>query len=143
MNSSFFLRFFAFVALLVANAMAESPKDQPMSTGETALAFINRKIETHDVMVFARSYGPHNHQTKALLTAISQETNTQVEFLDLDLLPAWDGTLVTMELEAMTGQWVLPNIFIGKKHVGGNKEIDQLHALGDLKEMVEKAGQDL
>lgn len=94
-------------------------------------------------MVFARSYGPHNHQTKTLLGALSKETNKPVEFLDLDLLPGWDGTLLMMELEAMTGQWALPNIFISQQHVGGNNELDQLHALGELKIMVQHAGQDL
>lgn len=94
-------------------------------------------------MVFARSYGKQNHQAKNLLKQISKETTVEVEFLDLDLMEGWDGSLLLLELESMTGQWALPNIFIGSKHVGGNKEIDQMHALGELEEMVRQAGQDL
>jgi glutaredoxin 3 len=94
-------------------------------------------------MVFARSYGTPNEQAKSLLKTIAHETSTTVEFLDLDMLEGWDGTLLLLHLEMVTGQWALPNIFIGQKHVGGNDKIDQLHALGDLKEIIRQAGQEL
>lgn len=94
-------------------------------------------------MVFARSYGPHNRQTKDLLKKLQKNTNFQVEFLDIDLLPGFDSSLIMLELQQVTGQWALPNIFIGKKHVGGNSELDQMHALGELEEMLRKAGQEL
>lgn len=94
-------------------------------------------------MVFARSYGKQNEQAKSLLKQIAHETSTSVEFLDLDLMEGWDGSLVLLTLEMMTGQWALPNIFIGEKHVGGNEEIDQMHAIGDLREIVRRAGQEL
>lgn len=95
------------------------------------------------MIVFARSYGKQNQQAKELLRHISKETTTPVEFLDLDLMEGWDGSLLMLELEDMTGQWALPNIFIGGKHVGGNNEIDQMHALGELEEMVRQAGNEL
>lgn len=95
------------------------------------------------VMVFARSYGPHNHQAKDLLRRISKNINVHVEFLDVDLLPGWDSSLIMMELQDLTGQWSFPNIFIGKKHVGGNQELDQKHALGELEDMIKNVGQEL
>ena len=95
------------------------------------------------VMVFARSYGPHNRQAKDLLKQISKNLDVQVEFLDVDLLPGWDSSLIMLELQELTGQWSFPNIFIGKKHVGGNQELDQKHALGELEDMVKSAGQEL
>ena len=94
-------------------------------------------------MVFARSYGPHNRQAKDLLRRISKSLQVKVEFLDVDLLPGWDGSLIMTELQEVTGQWSFPNIFIGKKHVGGNQELDQRHALGELEDMVKQAGQEL
>ena len=95
------------------------------------------------VMVFARSYGPHNRQAKELLRRLSQALRVKVEFLDVDLLPGWDGSLIMTELQEVTGQWSFPNIFIGKKHIGGNRELDQRHALGELEEMIVQAGQEL
>ena len=94
-------------------------------------------------MVFARSYGPHNRKAKGLLKRLSNTINVNVEFLDVDLLPGWDGSLIMTELQAMTGQWSFPNIFIGKDHVGGNKELDQRHALGELEDMIRNSGQEL
>jgi glutaredoxin 3 len=94
-------------------------------------------------MVFARSYGPHNRQAKELLRRLSNALRVDVEFLDVDLLPGWDGSLIMTELQEVTGQWSFPNIFISKKHIGGNQELDQRHALGELEEMILAAGNEL
>ncbi|KAG7349691.1 glutaredoxin [Nitzschia inconspicua] len=143
--------FYTFLVLLatlflvqrVESADASKASVQTLSTGETPSAFVRKKIDSHDVMVFARSYGPHNHQAKDLLKQLSKNLNVHVEFLDVDLLPGWDSSLIMMELQELTGQWSFPNIFIGKKHVGGNQELDQKHALGELEEMIKNAGQEL
>ena len=94
-------------------------------------------------MVFARSYGPHNQQTKDLLKKLQNSINVHIEFLDLDLLPGFDGSLIMTELQRITGQWALPNIFIGQAHVGGNTDLEQKHAIGELEAMLRAAGQDL
>ena len=94
-------------------------------------------------MVFSRSYGPHNQQAKDLLKKMQKEIDVHVEFLDVDLLPGFDGSLIMTELQRLTGQWALPNIFIGKKHVGGNSELDQMNAIGKLESMLRHAGQEL
>jgi glutaredoxin 3 len=67
----------------------------------------------------------------------------QVEFLDIDLLPGFDSSLIMTELQRQTGQWALPNIFIGKKHVGGNSDLDQMNAMGKLEALLREAGQEL
>jgi len=122
---------------------SESTVVQMLSSGESPTAFVQKKIDSHDVMVFARSYGPHNRQAKELLRKLSKALLVNVEFLDVDLLPGWDGSLIMTELQDVTGQWSFPNIFIGKKHIGGNRELDQRHALGELEDMITEAGQDL
>jgi glutaredoxin 3 len=94
-------------------------------------------------MVFARSYGPHNDQAKALLKQLQKSIDVQIEFLDIDLLDGFDGSLVMLELQQLTGQWSSPNIFIGKKHIGGNNELDQIHAIGELETMLREAGNEL
>lgn len=94
-------------------------------------------------MVFARSYGPHNDQAKQLLKDLTKQLNMKMEFIDVDLMEGFDSSLVLLELQELTGQWSFPNIFIGGKHVGGNNEIDQKHAMGELETMLREAGQDL
>jgi glutaredoxin 3 len=94
-------------------------------------------------MVFTRSYGPHNQQAKELLRNLQETIDVQVEFLDCDMLPGFDSSLLMTELQRVTGQWALPNIFIGKNHVGGNDDLDQIHALGELEDMLRAAGNEL
>lgn len=122
---------------------ASEEQVQKLSTGEIPMSFVRHKIDSHDVMVFARSYGPHNRQAKDLLRRLSKALHVKVEFLDVDLLPGWDGSLIMTELQEETGQWSFPNIFIGKKHIGGNRELDQRHALGELEDMIKNVGQEL
>lgn len=137
----FFLTFFLVRGIDDTDASNEAI--QTLSSGDSPAAFVRQKIDSHDVMVFARSYGPHNRQAKELLRRLSRALRVKVEFLDVDLLPGWDGSLIMTELQEVTGQWSFPNIFIGKKHVGGNRELDQRHALGELEEMIVQAGQEL
>lgn len=55
-----------------------------------------------------------------------------VDFIDLDQLPGDDGPMIQKQLLETTGQRTVPSIFIGQQHVGGNSELQQLHALGKL-----------
>lgn len=49
-----------------------------------------------------------------------------------------DGGKLQDALEEMTGQRSVPNIFIGKKHVGGNSELQSKR--GELDGMLSSAG---
>jgi glutaredoxin 3 len=59
-----------------------------------------------------------------------------VEWIDLDDLPAEDGPMIQKELQDVTGQRTVPNVFIGQEHVGGNSDLQQLHAVGKLEGML-------
>eukprot|EP00538_Stauroneis_constricta_P012229 CAMPEP_0119559546 /NCGR_PEP_ID=MMETSP1352-20130426/12889_1 /TAXON_ID=265584 /ORGANISM="Stauroneis constricta, Strain CCMP1120" /LENGTH=152 /DNA_ID=CAMNT_0007607287 /DNA_START=172 /DNA_END=630 /DNA_ORIENTATION=+ len=121
---------------LRADAREERREVHYLSSGEDPRDYVKDKINTHDVMVFARSYGPHNAEAKNLLKEIQKEINIHVEIVEVDLLPGFDPSLIMHELQEVTGQWAFPNIFIGKKHIGGNSELDQLAALGELHDML-------
>ena len=43
-------------------------------------------------------------------------------------------------LKDITGQRTVPNIFIGKKHVGGNSDLQGLLSSGDLKARLKDSG---
>ena len=94
-------------------------------------------------MAFGRSYGKDNRRIKALLHELTEAMDVKVDFLEVDKMPGFDGSLVLQELENITGKWLFPNVFIGNAHVGGHKEVDALHAVGELEEMIRKAGQEL
>ena len=90
-------------------------------------------------MVFAKSYCPFCKKTKGLLMQLEEYIEVGVEFIDLDDLPGDDGPMIQQQLLEITGQRTVPNIFIGQQHVGGNSELQQLHALGKLEVMLLEA----
>lgn len=76
--------------------------------------------------------------TRSLLEKAKAEAKGQLdlEIIDLDKLPGSDGPLIQSHLLEISGQRTVPNIFIRKEHVGGNSELQQLHATGKLKGML-------
>ena len=90
-------------------------------------------------MVFAKSYCPHCRMTRSLLEKTKKESTDHtfdLEIIDLDKLPGSDGPIIQSHLLEISGQRTVPNIFINKKHVGGNSELQDLNALGKLKSML-------
>jgi len=53
--------------------------------------------------------------------------------------PTEDGDLVQDALQQMTGQRTVPNIFIGKKHIGGNSDLEAQNPK-DLEKLLRAAG---
>ena len=49
-----------------------------------------------------------------------------------------DGSAMQSALGEMTGQTSVPNIFIAKKHIGGNSDLQAKKS--DLKELLTEAG---
>jgi glutaredoxin 3 len=132
-----------FTTILCAAEVKNDTDFHPLSTGENPINFVKSKIEQHAVMVFARSYGPYNEEAKFLLQEMERNTKTPVEFLDIDLLPGFDPSLIMTGLMDLTGHMKLPSIWIGGKHIGGHADLQQKHAIGELAAMVRMAGQDL
>lgn len=50
------------------------------------------------------------------------------------------ATEIKMALEDLTGQWTVPNVWIGGKHVGGCDDTMRLHSKGELLGMLAEAG---
>ncbi len=49
-----------------------------------------------------------------------------------------DGSLMQDALEQLTGQRTVPNIFIGKKHIGGNSDLEARSK--ELDDLLQEAG---
>jgi len=122
-------------ALLVA---AEKAGPTLLSTGESVDTFVNKMTKANTIMVFAKSYCPHCRQTKQLLER--SYSNVQFKIVNLDQLSSPnDGFKIQTHLSKITGQWTVPNIFVHHQPVGGNSELQQLHASGRLRVLL-KAG---
>ncbi|KUI57341.1 Glutaredoxin [Cytospora mali] len=90
-------------------------------------------IEENPVMVFSKSYCPYCQASKKTLD------KTGVKYTAYELDRESDGSDIQDALEKISSQRTVPNIFIGKEHIGGNSD---LSALGSdkLKSKLQKVG---
>ena len=123
------------VFLLASNFM---PVTRTLSRVVPARAFstmsvveeINSAIAKNDVVVFSKSYCPFCTKTKTLF----KEINVNAKIFELDLMS--DGDVYQSELQKMTNQRTVPNVFVKGKHVGGNDDTQKARASGKLAEML-------
>jgi len=89
-------------------------------------------IEENGVAVFSKSYCPYCKATKTLLSDLGAKYYT----IELDQVE--DGVDIQAALREINGQSSVPNIYINKKHIGGNSDLQAKK--GDLPELLKDAG---
>ncbi|KAJ5648120.1 Glutaredoxin [Penicillium lividum] len=77
-------------------------------------------INENAVVVFSKSYCPYCKSSKDLLNSLDAKFTT----LELDLEK--DGDAIQNALQEISGQRTVPNIYINKKHIGGNSDLQKL-----------------
>ncbi|EKV08124.1 Glutaredoxin Grx1, putative [Penicillium digitatum] len=88
-------------------------------------------INDNAVVVFSKSYCPYCDSSKKLLDSLNAKYTT----LELDLEE--EGAAIQSALAEISSQRTVPNIFINKKHIGGNSD---LQGRKDLKDLLKAAG---
>jgi glutaredoxin 3 len=91
-------------------------------------------IDGNPVVVFSKSYCPYCRATKTLL---NEKLGSDKYFL-MELDQVEDGAALQDALEDITGQRSVPNVFIGKKHIGGNSDLQAKK--GELDSLLQVAG---
>ncbi|KAJ0753974.1 putative thioredoxin-disulfide reductase [Helianthus annuus] len=66
------------------------------------------------------------------------ELNVSYKVIELD--EESDGGEIQSTLKEWTGQSIVPNVFIGGKHIGGSDAIMEKHRVGKLVPLLTKAG---
>lgn len=89
-------------------------------------------IDENAVMVFSKSYCPYCRASKKTL----QSAGAQFKVYELN--EESDGSAIQDALEELSGQRTVPNIFFGKKHIGGNSDLDALGS--NLKARLQEVG---
>lgn len=84
-------------------------------------------------MVFSKSYCPYCQNTKRILS------QHNAKFTAYELNQESDGDAIQKALLDMTGQRTVPNIFINKKHIGGNSDLEKINS-SELDSMLKEAG---
>eukprot|EP00127_Corallochytrium_limacisporum_P001961 Clim_evm4s90 gene=Clim_evmTU4s90 len=93
-------------------------------------AIIKGKIESNKVMIFSKSYCPFCKKVKALF----DQLGVAYGVVEMDQEP--EGTEMQNELERISGQRTVPNVYIKGQHIGGCDDTMALNNSGKLKELV-------
>ena len=102
--------------------------------GSAAHGEVKQLIEANPVMVFSKSYCSFCNATKSLLN----KNGVPFKAVELDTYPGGDS--MHKCLEAMTGQSTVPNIYIGKRQIGGNDKLQAMARNGSLKQRLDELG---
>jgi len=89
-------------------------------------------IDDNAIAVFSKSYCPYCAATKTLLSELG------AKYYSIELDQVDDGAAIQDALQEMTKQRSVPNIFIGKKHIGGNSDLQAQKA--QLPNLLKEAG---
>jgi len=108
------------------------PSTSNIEMSPSVKTLAQKAIDTHNVMIFAKSYCPYCNNAAKLF----DELKVKYERWDLDKRA--DGEALQDVLQEMTNQRTVPNIFINRKHVGGFDKTNALHEQGELLKLLEK-----
>lgn len=89
-------------------------------------------IDEYPVAIFSKSYCPYCNATKELLNKLN------AKFYAIELDQVDDGAAIQAALKEINGQSSVPNIYINKKHIGGNSDIQAIKK--DLPDLLKDAG---
>ncbi|ERT00597.1 glutaredoxin [Sporothrix schenckii ATCC 58251] len=90
-------------------------------------------IDDNAVVVFSKSYCPYCRSTKRTLDGLG------AKYFAIELDQEEDGSEIQDALQRLSGQRTVPNIYIGKRHIGGNSDLEA-HKNKDLKKLLKDAG---
>ncbi|KIY51858.1 glutaredoxin, partial [Fistulina hepatica ATCC 64428] len=93
---------------------------------------LQNAIDANKVMIFSKSYCPFCRRAKELIA--TEYPDVQKEIFELD--EREDGDAIQSYLLEKTGQRTVPNIFVGKQHVGGCDAVTAAFEAGKLTPMI-------
>lgn len=100
----------------------------PVSTATKAE--VQNLIDTNKILIFLKTYCPYCDTTKNLVKSLTSD------FKIVELNTSENGGTIQDALREMTGQSTVPNVFINKKHIGGNSDLQALQSGGKLKSLI-------
>lgn len=115
------------------NLKADDNNRRRQTPQEKLRQLIQKENDNHQVVVWSKSYCPYCRATKKVFAG---EPDIDIVVHEMDELD--HGDLLQQELQAMTGQRTVPNVFVNGKHVGGNSDIQELARSGGLRKMLFK-----
>mmetsp|Transcript_3784 Transcript_3784/g.7532 ORF Transcript_3784/g.7532 Transcript_3784/m.7532 type:complete len:113 (-) Transcript_3784:395-733(-) len=105
----------------------------PAASSADTKAFIESEVNSHQVVIFSKTYCGFCTRTKNLFS--NGELSNDVKIHELDRMP--DGSSIQQTLASMTGQQTVPSVFIKGQHLGGNDDTQTAFRTGKLKAMLQ------
>ncbi|KAK4794874.1 hypothetical protein SAY86_012868 [Trapa natans] len=96
---------------------------------------VKSTVSENPVVVYSKTWCSYSSEVKALFRKIGVEPLV----IELDELGP-QGPQLQRVLERLTGQYTVPNVFIGGEHIGGCTDTVKLHRKGELQPLLSRAG---
>ncbi|KAF6144346.1 hypothetical protein GIB67_024573 [Kingdonia uniflora] len=104
------------------------------SFGSRLIESVNNTVFQNPVVIYSKTWCSYSLEVKSLFKRLGVEPLV----IELDQLGP-QGPQLQRVLERLTGQYTVPNIFIGGKHIGGCTDTVKLHHKGELKSLLSEA----
>ncbi|KAG7579829.1 Glutaredoxin [Arabidopsis thaliana x Arabidopsis arenosa] len=104
------------------------------SFGSTLEETVKTTVAENPVVVYSKTYCSYSSEVKSLFKSLQVEPLV----VELDELGS-EGPQLQNVLEKITGQYTVPNVFIGGKNIGGCSDTLQLYNKGELEAMLAEA----
>ncbi|XP_059432320.1 glutaredoxin-C5, chloroplastic isoform X1 [Corylus avellana] len=95
---------------------------------------VKKTVAESPVVVYSKTWCSYSSEVKALFNRLG----VQPLVIELDELGP-QGPQVQKVLERLTGQYTVPNVFIGGKHIGGCTDTVKLYRKGELEPLLSEA----
>ncbi|VVA99824.1 unnamed protein product [Arabis nemorensis] len=95
---------------------------------------VKTTVAENSIVVYSKTYCSYSSQVKTVFKRLEVEPLV----IELDELGS-EGSQLQNVLEKLTGQYTVPNVFIGGKHIGGCSDTLELYNKGELEPMIAKA----
>ncbi|XP_006298612.2 monothiol glutaredoxin-S12, chloroplastic [Capsella rubella] len=95
---------------------------------------VKTTVAENPVVVYSKSWCSYSSEVKSLFKSLQVEPLV----VELDELGS-EGSQLQNVLEKLTGQYTVPNVFIGGKHIGGCSDTLQLYNKGELEAILAEA----
>ncbi|XP_058771015.1 monothiol glutaredoxin-S10 [Vicia villosa] len=115
-------------------ATSSSPSSSSSSFGSRLEETIKTTLSQNPVVVYSKSWCSYCSEVKSLF----KKLGVQPLVLELDEMGP-QGPQLQKLLERLTGQYTVPNVFIGGQHIGGCTDTLKLYRKGDLETLVSEA----
>lgn len=117
---------------------------ETLSNGQDVDKFVDNIINSADVMVFAKSYCPYCKGVLSIFESLRTDIpGWTLRYINLDMLPDFDGPLIQMEVLTKTKLTGVPTTFILGQGIVGWEDIQDMFESGELSNMLLNIGESL